>query len=158
MKTPTKKITAAFSVLSCLLLLSSYTLNPASAPAETSNSSIDEYYEVYSFIEQRICLPMYDSIKVRPGRGSGKEFSRCPSGYEPVFAIKSDSVKTGSFVNGRIVYYRGCNPSYICHFKVCVSKNFVMIKSGGGDYLSVGAWIKRKNALDSQIKKPQVKG
>jgi hypothetical protein len=74
-------------------------------------------------------------------------FSRCPSGYQSVLATKDDAVKTSNYVYGRINFYSGCSPKYVCSFKVNVDKGIAMVKTKDmKEYVAVSDWLQKKEA------------
>lgn len=140
------------------MMLTSFT-NETEKNTSLKISTVNDENEVYEFVWEHICNPMNEQIKEK-GNASIKNFSRCPSGYNDVITTKQDSIKPERFVNGKIEYYRGCSPSYVCDFKVCVTKNFAMLKpKGSTEYISVNEFIKRVNAKNTiQVKSKSVQG
>lgn len=111
-----------------------------------SNRKWEEYQKVYSFLNEQVCNRFEDQLLLKGMKGKAGMFSRCPSGYEPNFAMPADSVRTDRYVNGKIAYYRGCSPNPICDFKVCVDKQFIVVRSPGSTvWSSVGDWIALQN-------------
>lgn len=146
MNTSLRSVKTALLAAACLTFFSAYT------PQAHFVKSKDEYSAVLDFIYDNICIPLENGVKEEPAKNiSVKVFSRCPSGYDPNILSKTDSVTTDRFVNGKIVYYKGCNPYYVCNFKVCVNRNFVMLRSGSKEYVSVNTWIQRRNAKTEKV-------
>ena len=79
------------------------------------------------------------------------QFSRCPSGYTPEFTTKDDDVKKENFVFGTVELYRGCTPTYVCDFKVCVDKGIALVKSKESKtYITVANWLDQKKKKQEQ--------
>jgi hypothetical protein len=109
------------------------------------------YQEVRNFAWERICRPLNQAPGSTGGDHPEEYFSRCPSGHQPVITTQRDSVRTDSYVNGRILYYRGCSGKTIAEFKVNMAMNFVMIREGRGHpYMSVSEWAKRKTGVKEE--------
>lgn len=131
----------AVTALACLLLFSAHRPHHTSR----SGSGSEDYYEVYSYVREHICQPIGKELKGMQSEPA-KQFSRCPSGYEPQFVAKTDSIKTDRIVSGKILLHRGCHGQYICHFKVCVSTGFAVVRSEDSkEYMSVEKWLAMKN-------------
>ena len=127
------------------LLFSSFTSTKTETSALTLKTDWEEYDKVNTFAWDHVCKPISEGLKRGASKNKADYFSRCPSGYTPEMTSKTDSVKTDKFVNGKVVFYKGCNPTYICDYKICVAKNFAMVRSKGTkDYMSVADWLKSK--------------
>lgn len=142
MKTMLKK-TAILSLLAgATLVFSSF----YKVKVPVFNHKWDNYQKVYQFLNKQVCNRFEDGLVLKTVKGKASLFSRCPSGYQPDFAIPTDSVRTDRYVNGKIEYYRGCTPYPVCDFKVCVDKQFVVVKSPGSTvWCSVSDWIVLQN-------------
>lgn len=117
------------------------------------NAEADEWSKVYTFVNDKICTAIEQSDEQNGKHVKLNYFSRCPSGYESVLATQGDAVKTGSFVYGKIEFYRGCSPKYICNFKVCVDKDIALVKTKDmKEYIAVKDWLQRKNTSKAVVK------
>lgn len=136
-----KQVKTTLLSLTCLLLFSAYRPHKSSP----SRSGSEDYHDVYAYVREHICQPIGAGLK---GVKSDpvNHFSRCPSGYEPQFVTKAVTIKTDQIVSGKILLHRGCNSKYICHFKVCVSTGFAVVRSADSqEYMSVQKWLTMKN-------------
>ncbi|MBA3664255.1 MAG: hypothetical protein H0W61_08610 [Bacteroidetes bacterium] len=142
------------------IVLSSFTGTKETA-GTTGLKNYEEYYKVRDFVQEKICSVIR---KQKPASGKMSSFSRCPSGYESQIAGELDSVKVDHFTYGKINLYKGCSPTYVCDFKVCMSKGFAEVKSKGmKDYMSVEKWLeetstKKTDPSPSPEKPKEVKG
>jgi hypothetical protein len=113
---------------------------------------MEEYAEVFNYVTEYICKPIRSQLKANYSNNPKDYFSRCPSGYQSRIVTARDSVTTNRYVSGKILFYRGCAPREVCVFKVCVDSGFAVVRSKGGEYMSVEKWI----ALRNQEGKTQV--
>jgi hypothetical protein len=156
MKTKIRKIIAVATALVGIGMLSSYTIQAKKEAKLGTTVNLNDQQEVYNFIRENISIPISEKLKLKevaPTDEKTKYFSRCPSGYTPRILTKHDSVKTNAFVSGKVFYYKGCEPIYICDFKVCVDKHFIVVRTKGEDYKSVSAWIAEKNKSSKTLAK-----
>lgn len=154
MKTNNLKAAFILVILISGLLSSSFTNSKVKETSNSLNNNWEEYNKVREYISENICAHLSNNLNVSHGKSAIKYFGRCPSGYEPEITIAMDSVRTNRFVNGTIVFYKGCTPNYVCHFKVLVDKGFAVVRSKGSkEYMSVTEWIKLKNENSKAIVK-----
>jgi hypothetical protein len=153
MKT-TIKTSIAIVTIVISFTLSSFTTDHTSALALSLKDNWDEYNKVSEFVYENICKPISEELSVNHANNMNSYISRCPSGYNSHMTTKTDSVKPDRFVNGKIVFYKGCSPKYICDFKVCVAKNFIVVKNKEAkEWLSVNEWLKRKKEAQKAMVK-----
>lgn len=154
MKTNTLKTVCILVILISGLLASSFTNNKVKETTHSLNNNWEEYNKVREYVSENICTPLSEHLNINHSKSAIKYFGRCPSGYEPEIQMVVDSVRTNRFVNGSIVFYKGCTPNYVCHFKVFVTKGFAVVRSKGSkEYMSVNEWIKLKNENSKAIVK-----
>jgi hypothetical protein len=155
MKTNITKISLILLVFAVAITLSSFTgSKKMHVAAKTVTIKYEsEYAAVRAFVEENITTPIRDQ-----GTGNGvkiKSFSRCPSGYRSNIAGSSDSVKTSKFAYGKINLYKGCSPTHVCDFRVCVDKGIAEVKNKGEkEYITVREWLEDNN---SGVKNEDVK-
>lgn len=154
MKTNNLKTAFILVILISGLLSSSFTNSKVKESTYSLNNNWEEYNKVREFISENICTHLSNNLNVSHANNVIKYFGRCPSGYVPEIQVAVDSVRTNRFVNGTIVFYKGCTPNYVCHFKVFVEKGFAVVRSKGSkQYMSVNEWIKLKNENSKAIVK-----
>lgn len=134
MKTsPLKKLLAATTL--------AFTCQLSTAQSKASvETNWEEYQKVQDFIEENVCDVFTAKVKLT-GIKSTHYFSRCPSGYNSQMLSKENTVRPENYVDGKIVFYQGCNANYVCHFKVCVAKNYIVLRSPGTNYMTVSDWV-----------------
>ncbi len=155
MKTRSIKTGLILIAIASVFALSSFTGATPKPEPEKIKTDWKEYHEVQQYVEENICEPIRKNYVLKHGKSSLHSFSRCPSGYHSEMITATDSVKTDRFVNGEIVFYKGCESSYICDFKVCVEKGFAVVRSKGSkNYISVNEWLQRRE----QYAKKTIKG
>ena len=106
-----------------------------------------EWNKVNKYVREKVCKTVAEHEK---GKSSlqMKNFSRCPSGYQPTLAGKHEDIRTDVYVTGTVEYYRGCSPKYVCDFKVCVNKDEAFLKAKDEkDFVAVNEWLKGKDCL-----------
>lgn len=160
---PIVKTALLIAVLATGIVLCSFTGSKNISKIKTTGLTNDEeYYKVRSFIQENIC----NVIRKKQGSGtSSKSFSRCPSGYQSNIAGDIDSVKTEKFTYGTINLFKGCSPTYVCDFKVCVAKGIAEVRSKDmKEYVTVAAWLEMRAAKKAEPaeqvkeKRTEVKG
>lgn len=140
MKTKMKKISLGLVVLMAGVVFSSFIGKKSKKNVVPEINESEKYESVSAFVFKRVCDPIRAANP--KNRGNVKSFSRCPSGYFPSMAEDVDDKKTDAFVYGTVELYKGCSPQYVCDFKVCVNKNYAMVKSKGSkEYTTVSEWI-----------------
>lgn len=148
MKTTINKTGFIAAIFSMGFLLSSFTPNKKTTSVK---DNWEEYSKVQEYAYKHICVPISKGL-ISDKKTTVKYFSRCPSGYQTEMGIEVDSIATNKFVNGEVVFYKGCEPEYVCDFKVCVDRNFAMVRSKGSkEYMSVSAWIQKKNNANKTV-------
>lgn len=119
--------------------------------AETSTNkpvtedAVDEDIETltYNLIHEKLTTPLRD--KVKKG-GSKKNFSRCPSGYQPYVGTQATTKAEYSY--GVMEFYEGCDPTEVCNFRVRLSdKSVHILQSDSVNYVAVDLWL--SNATSS---------
>lgn len=109
--------------------------------------------KVYAFVYEQVCEVLAKSITA-PNGSRVQHFSRCPSGYYPQINGPGTVVSTDGYVNGKIVFYRGCKPLYVCDFKVCVDRQYVVLRTRGDkNYLGVSAWVAAHKQKEEAVAK-----
>ncbi len=112
-----------------------------------------EWSKVQAFVDEKICNAIIENEKSKGRNINIQSFSRCPSGYEPNIITKHEAVKTDKFVFGKINFYKGCSPKYICDFKVCVDKGTALVKTKEmEEYIPVNEWLSKKDSKSSLVK------
>lgn len=115
----------------------------------------DAYQKVQDFVEENVCNVLSAKVKMAGTRNTNY-FSRCPSGYNSQMITRDTSVRPENFVDGKIVFYHGCQAKYVCHFKVCVSKNYIVLRNPGTNYMTVSDWVaarSQQSEKDKLVKK-----
>lgn len=153
MKTKMKRAGLGLAVLMTVVVFSSFVnkiqqVKRSEPTGDPETEKWEQYRKVSKFVMKKICNP----IAASSGRGySAKEFSRCPSGYQPEFT--TDDVKSADIAYGTVQLYSGCTPKYVCDFKVCVDKEYAMVKSKNSkEYITVEEWL-----LEQKKQQPQKK-
>ena len=143
MKTRIKKLSLGALILITGVVFSSFIGNNKESNGENN------WGAVYNYVSENICKPI--RIASPKSKKSTDQFSRCPSGYTPEFVTEDDDVKKENFVYGTVAFYRGCNPTYVCDFKVCVDKGIALVKSKGSEkYTTVDNWLAQKKKKQEQ--------
>ncbi|HWY11067.1 MAG TPA: hypothetical protein VN026_07070 [Bacteroidia bacterium] len=127
-------------------------------PIKTAVSTTDEdewaeWTKVHDFVDEKICNVIIENEKSKGHDIQIHNFSRCPSGYESNIASKQEDVKVDKFVFGKINFYKGCSPKYICDFKVCVAKGTALVKTKDmNEYVPVAEWLGKKDTKGTLVK------
>ena len=120
---------------------------------ESELSNENEWSQVYNFIDEKICTALAENDQENGKKVKMNYFSRCPSGYQSVIASKDEAVKCGNYVYGRINFYSGCSPKYICNFKVNVDKGLAMVKTKEmTNYVPISDWLNKKTLTKAVVK------
>lgn len=116
------------------------------SPATVLEDEWAEWTKVHEFVDEKICNVIVENEKSKGHKVNMQSFSRCPSGYESNIATKHEAVKTDKYVYGKINFYKGCSPKYICDFKVCVAKGTALVKTKEmPEYIPVAEWLEKKD-------------
>jgi hypothetical protein len=156
MKTIIKSI-AWPACLALIISLCSFTFQKKTISSQ-SNYGTSDYSQVREFVYKNICSPLRQADQEKGI--NMKNFSRCPGGYQSQIITNADSVKVDNDVCGVIKVYRGCAGTYVCDFKVNVSKNTTLVKSKDmQEYVTVAEWLERRqdNKATPEVKQEQPK-
>ena len=129
------------------------TMPPTKTAVPTEEDEWAEWTKVHDFVDEKICNVIIENEKSKGHNVHVQSFSRCPSGYESNIATKQENVKVDKFVFGKINFYKGCSPKYICDFKVCVAKGTALVKTKEmTEYIPVADWLGKKETKGALVK------
>lgn len=143
-----KRISLGLIAMITGVLLSSF-IGKENKQISSDENNWKEYRAVNSFVYKTVCEPI--RVASPKSKMSVNKFSRCASGFTPEITTKEEDVKKENFVYGTIQEYKGCSPTYVCDFKVCVDKGVALVKSKNSDnYVTVNEWLVAKKKQQQQ--------